>query len=198
MNAKEALTEIKKLLFAENNKIEFALTEGKLEDGTLVKYDLEKAEIYVVGEDGADVPAPVGEHKLESGEVIVVTEAGKIAEVKKAEAEPKVEVEVEAAKQEQAEDMKPKIEEKMSAMEEKYAALEKKVEEMAKKLDEMGAKGEKMNDAIKLSAQVLETLASEPSAEPIQKPDSVYKKVKEAKDEKFNKLQQVFQNLKTK
>ncbi len=199
MNAKEALQEIKKLLFTENSKQEFALTDGKLEDGTAVKYDLESGEIYVVGQDGANMPAPVGEHKLESGEVIVVVEEGKIAEVKKAESEPKVEVEVEAAKEEgPAEDEKPKIDEQMSAMEEKYAALEKKVEEMAKKLDEMGVKEEKMSEAIKLSAQVLETLATEPSADPIQKPNTFYNEVKDAKQQQFNKLQQVFQNLKTK
>ena len=199
MNAKEALQEIKKLLFTENSKQEFALTDGKLEDGTAIKYDLESGEIYVVGQDGANMPAPVGEHKLESGEVIVVVEEGKISEVKKAEGEPKVEVEVEAAKEDApAEDEKPKIDEQMSAMEEKYAALEKKVEEMAKKLDEMGVKEEKMNQAIKLSAQVLETLATEPSADPIQKPNTFYKEVKDAKQQQFNKLQQVFQNLKTK
>ena len=199
MNAKEALQEIKKLLFTENSKQEFALTDGKLEDGTAVKYDLESGEIYVVGQDGANMPAPVGEHKLESGEVIVVVEEGKIAEVKKAESEPKVEVEVEAAKEEAPkEDEKPKIDEQMSAIEEKYAALEKKVEEMAKKLDEMGVKEEKMSEAIKLSAQVLETLATEPSADPIQKPNTFYNEVKDAKQQQFNKLQQVFQNLKTK
>jgi hypothetical protein len=199
MNAKEALQEIKSLLFTENSKEKFALTDGKLEDGTAVKYDLESGEIYVVGQDGANMPAPVGEHKLESGEIIVVVEEGKIAEVKKAESEPKVEVEVEAAKEDApAEDEKPKIDEKMSAMEEKYAALEKKVEEMAKKLEEMGNKEEKMSEAIKLSAQVLETLATEPSADPIQKPNTFYKEVKDAKQQQFNKLQQVFQNLKNK
>lgn len=201
MNAKEALQEIKKLLFTENSKQEFALTEGKLADGTAIKYDLATAEIYVVGQDGADMPAPVGEHKLETGEIFVVVEEGKIAEVKEAEA-PEVESgegEVEAAKEDKpAEDNKPKIDEQMSAMEEKYAALEKKVEDMAKKLEEMGAKGEKMSDAIKLSAQVLETLATEPSDEPIQKPNTFYKEVKDAKQQQFNKLQQVFQNLKTK
>lgn len=199
MNAKEALQEIKKLLFAENGKQEFALTEGKLADGTAIKYDLETAEIYVVGQDGADMPAPVGEHKLETGEVFIVTEAGKIAEVKEVQT-PQEEGKEEDMKDDSApkDEQKPQIDEQMSAIEEKYAALEKKVEEMAKKLEEMGAKGEKMSEAIKLSAQVLETLATEPSADPIQKPNTFYKEVKDAKEQQFNKLQQVFQNLKTK
>ena len=95
MNAKEALVEIKKLLFSEaEKKAAFALVEGKLVDGTVVAYDLEAGSIFVIGEDGAQIPAPVGEHQLESGEVVVVLEEGKIAEVKKAEEEPKIEVEL--------------------------------------------------------------------------------------------------------
>lgn len=201
MNPKEALQEIKKLLFAENGKQGFALVEAKLEDGTLVKYDLATADIFVVGQDGADVPAPVGEHKLETGEILVVTEAGKIAEVKEVEtpAGETGEGEVKAGEDvPPTEDAKPKIEEQMSAMEEKYAALEKQVAEMSKKLEEMGNKNEKMSAAVKLSAEVLEQLSKEPSDEPIQKPNTFFKQHKNEKEEKFNKLQQVFQNLKTK
>lgn len=194
MNAKEALQEIKKLLFTEDNKQEFALTEGKLEDGTIVKYNVETSEIFVVGEDGSDVPAPVGEHKLESGEVIVVTEAGKIAEIKKAE--DKVEVEIEASEDE--EPKKGAIEEEMSAIKEKYADLEQKLADLTQKVEEMTQKAEKMNQVVSLSAQVLETLAKEPSAEPIQKPNNFYSQMKEKKNDNYAKLQQVFQNLKTK
>jgi hypothetical protein len=200
MNAKEALQEIKKLLFTDNSTQKFAMVDGKLEDGTAVKYDLESGDIFVVGQDGADVPAPVGEHKLETGEVVVVVEEGKISEVKKAEDKPKEEVaaaEDEPVKEDKKEDDK-KIEEQMSAMEEKYAALEKKIDEMQKKMDEMGHKEDKMNQAIVLSAQVLESLATEPSADAIQKPNTFYKEVKDAKQQQFNKLQQVFQNLKIK
>lgn len=196
MNAKEALQEIRSLLFTQNNKQEFALTEAKLEDGTIVKYDVETSEVFVVGQDGADIPAPVGEHKLESGEVIVVNEEGKIAEIKKEE--DKVEVEIEAASEEEKKEDKPNLEEEMSSMKSKYEDLEKKVEEMAKKMEEMGKASEKMSQAIGLSAQVLETLAKEPSAEPIQKPNNFHSQLKNKKQDNFNKLQQVFQNLKSK
>lgn len=195
MNAKEALQEIKNLLFTENSKQEFALTEAKLEDGTVVKYNVETSEIFVVGQDGADVPAPVGEHKLETGEVIVVTEEGKIAEIKKEE--EKIEVEIEAEKDMPKEE-KPNLEEEMSSMKSKYEDLEKKVEEMAKKMDEMGKANEKMSQALNLSAQVLETLAKEPSADPIQKPNNFHSQLKNKKQDNYNKLQQVFQNLKSK
>jgi hypothetical protein len=196
MNAKEALQEIRSLLFTQNNKQEFAVTEAKLEDGTIVKYNVETSEIFVVGQDGADVPAPVGEHKLETGEVIVVNEEGKIAEIKKEE--DKVEVEIEAAAEEDKKEDKPNLEEEMSSMKSKYEDLEKKVEEMAKKMEEMGKVNEKMSQAIGLSAQVLETLAKEPSAEPIQKPNNFHSQLKNKKQDNYNKLQQVFQNLKSK
>ena len=58
-------------------KAAFALTEGKLVDGTIVAYDLESGEIFVVGAEGESIPAPVGEHQLESGEIVVVLEEGK-------------------------------------------------------------------------------------------------------------------------
>lgn len=50
------------------------------------------ASINLVTPDGA-VPAPVGEHELEDGKIIVITEAGIIAEVKEKEAEVEIEVE---------------------------------------------------------------------------------------------------------
>lgn len=56
------------------------------------------ASINLVTPDGA-VPAPVGEHELEDGTTIVITEAGVIAEVKEKEAETEVEVNVEQSKE---------------------------------------------------------------------------------------------------
>ena len=197
MNAKEALQEIKKLLFTEtqNNKQEFALVEAKLVDGTVVKYDLETADIFVVGQDGADVPAPVGEHQLETGEVLVVETEGKIKEVKE------VQTPAEEGKEEDMKDA-PKedvpAEDKMAKFEVAFEELSKKVEEMAKTIEEMKKQSEKMTEAVQLSAQVLETLAKEPSAEPIQKPNTIAKEVRNEKQDKFNRLQKAFTNLKTK
>lgn len=200
MNPKEALQEIRKLLFA-NSEEQLAMVEGKLKNGAVVKYDLESKEIYVIGQDGESVPAPVGEHELESGEVIIVNEAGKIAEIKE---KPEVEVEIEAAKEEEPkqddkkEADKMNIEEEMSAIKEKYSDLEEKLANLEKKIDEMGKKEEKMSKIVALSAEVLEKIAKEPSAEPIQKPNTFYKQVQDNRQDKYNKLQQVFQNLKNK
>ena len=197
MNAKEALVQIKQLLFSEAEKKEaFAMSEGKLVDGTIVAYDLESGEIFVVGAEGESIPAPVGEHQLESGEIVVVLEEGKIAEVKKAEEAPSVEVEIEAAEEVPAEE--PKKDEAMAKVEEAMGDLEKKVEELASKIKAMEEKNEEMKQAVKLSAVVLESLAKEPSDKAISSPNSFHKAMKVEKDDRFANIQKAFQILKQK
>ena len=190
MNAKEALTQIKSLLFSEaEKKAAFAMVEGALIDGTKVAYDLETSEIYVIGEDGESIPAPVGEHQLSTGEIVVVTEAGKIAEVKKGE-EQKVEIEIEAAEEE------PKKDEAMAKFEEAMGYLEKKVEELSAKVKAMEEKAEDVKEAVKMSAVILESLAKEPSDKAITAPNQFAKQLKTEKNERYNNLQNVFQSLK--
>ena len=196
MNAKEALVEIKKLLFSEaEKKAAFALVEGKLVDGTMVAYDLEAGEIFVIGEDGVQIPAPVGEHQLESGEVVVVLEEGKIAEVKKEE--PKIEVEIEAAAEVPAEE-DPKKDEAMAKVEQAMGDLEKKVEELTAKVKAMEEKAEEVKEAVKMSAVVLESLAKEPSDKPITSPNQFAKQLKVEKNDRYTNLQSAFQKLKNK
>jgi hypothetical protein len=196
MNAKDALVEIKKLLFSEAEKqAAFALVEGKLVDGTAVAYDLEAGDIFVIGEDGAQIPAPVGEHQLESGEVVVVLEEGKIAEVKQAEA--KVEIEIEAAEEVPAEE-EPKKDEAMAKVEQAMGDLEKKVEELTAKVKAMEEKAEEVKEAVKMSAVVLESLAKEPSDKAITSPNQFAKQLKVEKVDRYNSLQSAFQKLKQK
>lgn len=194
MNAKEALTQIKSLLFTEaEKKASFAMVEGALIDGTKVSYDLETSEIYVIGEDGESIPAPVGEHQLSTGEIVVVTEAGKIAEVKEGEA-PKVEIEIEAAEEVPVEE--PKKDEIMAKFEEVMGALEKKVEELSAKVKAMEDKAEDVKEAVKLSAQILESFAKEPSDKAITAPNQFAKQLKTEKNDRYNSLQKAFQSLK--
>jgi hypothetical protein len=191
MNAKEALTQIKSLLFSEQEqKAAFAMVEGALVDGTKVAYDLETSEIYVIGEDGESIPAPVGEHTLVTGEIVVVTEAGKIAEVKVGE----VEIEVEAAEEVPADE--PKKDEAMAKFEEVMGELEKKVEELSAKVKAMEEKAEDVKEAVKLSAQVIESLAKEPSDKAITAPNQFAKQLKTEKNDRYNSLQKAFQSLK--
>jgi hypothetical protein len=198
MNAKEALVEIKKLLFSEAEKqAAFALVEGKLVDGTAVAYDLEAGDIFVIGEDGAQIPAPIGEHQLESGEVVVVLEEGKIAEVKKAEEEAKIEVEIEASAEEVPVE-EPKKDEAMAKVEQAMGDLEKKVEELVAKVKAMEEKAGSVEEAVKMSAVVLESLAKEPSDKAITAPNQFAKQLKVEKVDRYNSLQNAFQKLKQK
>jgi hypothetical protein len=193
MNAKEALVQIKNLLFTEaEKKAAFALVEGKLVDGTMVAYDLEAGDIFVIGEDGVQIPAPVGEHQLESGEIVIVTEAGKIAEVKSGDA-PKVEIEIEAAEVPAEE---PKKDEAMAKVEEAMGYLEKKVEELSAKVKAMEEKAEDVKEAVKLSAEVLESFAKEPSDKAITAPNQFAKQLKTEKNDRYNNLQKAFSTLK--
>jgi hypothetical protein len=70
--------------------VEVQLAQMKLSDGVTV---LEAAsfeagqEVNIVAEDGTTTPAPVGEHELEDGSILVITEAGMIAEIKVKETE---------------------------------------------------------------------------------------------------------------
>jgi protein-tyrosine-phosphatase len=198
MNAKEALVEIKKLLFSEAEKqAAFALVEGKLVDGTMVAYDLEAGSIFVIGEDGAQIPAPIGEHQLESGEIVVVLEEGKIAEVKKAEEEAKIEVEIEASAEEVPAE-EPKKDEAMAKVEQAMGDLEKKVEELTAKVKAMEEKAGSVEEAVKMSAVVLESLAKEPSDKAITAPNQFAKQLKVEKVDRYNSLQNAFQKLKQK
>ena len=70
--------------------VEVQLAQMKLSDGVTV---LEAAsfeagqEVNIVAEDGTTTPAPVGEHELEDGSVLIITEAGLIAEIRVKEME---------------------------------------------------------------------------------------------------------------
>jgi hypothetical protein len=89
-------------------KIELALTPEKVElasmslaDGTMVEAEVFEAgaNVFLVGGDGEKIAAPVGEHKLEDGRILVIEEEGIIKEIKEAAEEATIEVEVEAAEE---------------------------------------------------------------------------------------------------
>lgn len=113
----------KTILSKEKTKLE----KAKLEDGTEVEINGE--EIFVIADDQR-LPAPVGEHTLEDGKVVVVEEEGKIKEIKEAKTSEEGEVdlasEIETLKKEMAElkeAMKPK--EELSKEETKKEELSK-------------------------------------------------------------------------
>jgi hypothetical protein len=165
------LPEIKKLLFSETT--EEAFVDAKLVDGTIVRVEpaLEiGASVAVIGEDGETVPAPDGEHELESGEV-VRTEGGVIVEIMTPEpvAEEAEEVEEEMASEEKfdAEGFKADI---LSAVSELI-----KSEIAAAQF----AKTEKVTDiekAVGLITDIVEKMAATPKEEPSKKVSNPFNK----------------------
>ena len=81
----------------ETEQVEIVMSTMMLKDGVTV-LEAESFEagvpVMIVAENGDKVPAPIGEHELEDGRILVITEEGKIAEIKDAMVE---EVEVEEA-----------------------------------------------------------------------------------------------------
>jgi hypothetical protein len=65
------------------NKVKQELKDAKLVDGTIVSAEEFEPgqELFVITEEGERLPAPDGEHTLESGQIVVVAE-GKILEIK--------------------------------------------------------------------------------------------------------------------
>jgi hypothetical protein len=159
------LPEIKKLLFSETT--EEAFVDAKLVDGTIVRVEpaLEiGASVAVIGEDGETVPAPDGEHELESGEV-VRTEGGVIVEIMTPEPV------AEEAEEEKEEEM---------ASEEKFdsegfkADILSAVSELIKSeiAAAQFAKTEKVTDiekAVGLITDIVEKMAATPKEEPSKK-----------------------------
>jgi len=94
MKAQNVLNKILTEL-ASIRKVEFA--QMNLENGTVLEAEAfePENEVFVIsGEDR--VPAPVGEHKLEDGKILVIVEEGIISEIKEAEAPEVEEVEMQS------------------------------------------------------------------------------------------------------
>ncbi len=183
MTKSEALSKIKTLLFGEQK-----FEQAKLEDGTIVMWEGELttgAALFVVDEQGVQMPAPDGEHKLEDG-TIVSTAGGLVVTVTPAEAEAEAEIEIEV-EDKKSEDMAGELEMLVEKLAEKLAALEAKIEEMGKKPESMSsedvnAKVEAINSEIasKFNAVVdlVSKISNEPAAEIVQPVKSGFGKVR--------------------
>lgn len=93
MKAQSVLNKILTEL-AQIRKVEFA--QMALENGTILEAEefAPENEVFILsGEER--IPAPVGEHKLEDGKILVITEEGIIAEIKEEEA-PEIEIEMQS------------------------------------------------------------------------------------------------------
>lgn len=158
-----------------------------LENGAVLEAEAFEAgnEVFVVsGEDR--VPAPVGEHLLSDGRVLVVAEEGVIAEIKEAAAEEEasVEIEVEASAEEPAETELAEVEVKEEAPA-VAAIVEKVLEEIAMMREEMKAMREEMGGYAK--KEEMSAIKAELSAEPAAKPIKHNPETKQANKVEFKR-----------
>jgi hypothetical protein len=134
-----------------------------LENGAVLEAESFEAgnEVFVIsGEDR--VAAPIGEHLLADGRVLVITEEGVIAEIKEAAAEAEeVEVEVEAAA---PTELAEEVEEAPAVV----AIIEKVLEEIAMMREEMKGMREEMGGYAK--KEEMSAIKAELSAAPAAKP----------------------------
>ena len=143
-----------------------SLATMNLENGAVLEAEAFEAgnEVFVVsGEDR--VAAPVGEHLLEDGRILVITEEGVIAEIKEATAEEaKVEIEVETEMPTELAEME--VKEEAPAV---VAIIEKVLEEIAMMREEMKGMREEMGGYAKKEemAAVKAELSAAPAAKPI-------------------------------
>ena len=135
-----------------------------LENGAVLEAESFEAgnEVFVIsGEDR--VAAPIGEHLLADGRILVITEEGVIAEIKEAAAEVEVEVEAPEAEVELAE---VEVKEEAPAV---IAVIEKVLEEIAMMREEMKGMREEMGGYAKKEemAAVKAELSAAPAAKAI-------------------------------
>jgi hypothetical protein len=153
-----------------------------LENGAVLEAEVFEAgnEVFVVsGEDR--VPAPVGEHLLSDGRILVITEEGLIAEIKEAAAEEVVEVEVEASAEE-TELAEVEVKEEAPAV---ASIVEKVLEEIAMMREEMKAIREEMGGYAK--KEEMAAVKAELSAAPAAKPIKHNPETKQANKVEFNR-----------
>lgn len=89
---KDLPNQIKLALTPKEKEVEVKFGSIKLADGSLtLEFDGEvltpDGAVWIMAEDGTKVPAPIGEHLLEDESTLIITEEGKIGEVKPKEME---------------------------------------------------------------------------------------------------------------
>jgi hypothetical protein len=206
MEAQEAIKRIKIALGMEKPEQEFK--EAKLADGvTIVTWDGELlgADLMVVSEEGK-IPAPDGDHTLESGEIVTVAD-GKVINITPAKEEEEEEIElaedaeVEAEIESEDYDMKSVVSMLKECMT-KIEMLEKKMGEtkMEEKVEEAMSAINNHKDAFVQLVDLVDKIAKLPSEEPAEKSGlfSSMKVSKEQQDEKLNDFAEALKNLKTK
>jgi len=186
----ELLQEVKKLVFQEETA---PAPSYSLEDGTKILIDKLEVGGVVTLEDGT--PAPVGEHTLADGTMIVLGEGGVIAEIKPKEVEDdKVEIEIESA-----EDKKPDMEEmkeKIAKIEEELNAGKNKMSAFEVDYSALKEASAKAQEGLQALIALVETLVNVPSQEPAEVPNGFKKHSASTKEDKIRSYSQFVSQFK--
>lgn len=160
--ATKVLNEVKTLL-----GLEVKLAQMKLQDGvTVIEAESFEAgySVGIVTEEGI-VPAPVGEHILEDGRVLVIEQEGVIKEIKDAQEEqPESEVEVEVEMEASEEVSQPTAKKIIETISKESFFSE--IEALKKENLELKSQLEKLSEVKEETTEVV-VENNEPAAEPI-------------------------------
>ncbi len=132
--------------------------------------------VFLLGEDGEKVAAPVGEHELEDGRILVIVEEGVIAEIRESGSEEPV-AEEEEASEEMAEEMAYVSKEEFNAaideIKEMIAAMMPKEEQSAETEEEVQMSEETteevVEEQVEMSAEEDVPAAKKVTAAPVEK-----------------------------
>jgi hypothetical protein len=200
MNAQEAILKIK-ALFEDNaapvQELEAAPTETKVELAEYSLADGSKVEISALEVGGtvklADGTSPaMGEYQLMDGTSIQLDENGIIVEIA-APAEDTMPEEAAPADMNKAQDQK--MAEQFADFEIKIAELEEAKKKSEEKVNELESK---VKQGFAQVAELIEALSNQPTADPIQKPNSFseFVSTKNIKEERLNKYRNAILNNK--
>ena len=145
----------------EEVKVEMA--NMKLENGIVLEAEAFEAgeNVFLIGEEDQKVAAPVGEHKLEDGRMLIIEEEGVIAEIRNAESEE--EVEEEAAQEEMAEEEMAYVsKEEFTAAIDEIKAM---IQDMGKDKEDMASESEEVQMNEEATEEVVEEEQVEMSAD---------------------------------
>lgn len=138
MNLNEVFKKIEMALTPSEEVQKVEMATMQLANGVTIEAESFEAgqNVFLVGEDDEKVAAPVGEHELEDGRVLVIEEEGVIAEIKEAvaeeaPAEEEVEVEQAAEEEEMSYVTKEEFESAIVEIKELIAGMMPKEEEMS-------------------------------------------------------------------
>ena len=189
MNSKEVLSEIRHLLFGDEEKKEVAMATAELTDGTIIEWEGELAvgtTVFVQTGEGL-IPAPDATHEVTGG-MLVTTEEGVVTEISEPEVEAKEE-------EEMSEDVPSEF-----ASLEAFNSLVSRFEEAVEKLNSLEEKltnneeaFSAMKEAFGKTVDLVEKVADLPSEEPTKEPAKLSKK-----EERFANIANIAKQLKNK